>query len=272
MHINYLMGWCKDVNKNVKRVLLVLLVLLFVPKVAYASTLGSQVEVGSYFTLGSMDLHFSRIFLYKMVFINGILNTLKITAISLIWGTVLGVLLSLAKVSSVKPLKWFAQFYTSIFRGTPLMVQLFLVYFATPQLFNYDIPAFTAAAITYSLNSGAYVSEILRGGIESVNHGQTEAALALGVSRSATMFDIVIPQALRSVLPALVNEAIALLKDSSLVATIGMLDIMRASQTAMNATYLAFEPFILAAIIYYVMVMILTAFAKRLEMGMRKSD
>lgn len=259
-------------SKIIKRVFLVTLLLCLVPTSVLASTLNSHEILVNNFVIGNMHLNFARLIPYKNVFINGLVNTLKITAFSLVGGTVLGVLLALAKVSNIKILKPFAQFYTSIFRGTPLMVQLFLVYFATPQLFNYDIPAFTAAVITYSLNSGAYVSEILRGGIESVSHGQTEAALALGVSRNATMFDIVIPQALRSVLPALVNEAIALLKDSSLVATIGMLDLMRASQTAMNATYLAFEPFLLVAIVYYVLVMFLTYIAKRLEVGMRKSD
>ncbi|WP_461240595.1 amino acid ABC transporter permease [Paucilactobacillus sp. N302-9] len=257
--------------KKIIKILLLATLFLMVPQVAHADVISSHNQLMSALNVGNMHLQFGRIFPYKNVFLNGLLNTLKITAISLIGGTVLGVLLAMAKVSKIKILKPIAQVYTSIFRGTPLMVQLFLVYFATPQLFHYDIPAFSAAVITYSLNSGAYVSEILRGGIESVNKGQTEASLALGVSSRATMFDIVIPQALRSVLPALVNEAIALLKDSSLVATIGMLDLMRASQTAMNATYLAFEPFILVAIVYYILVMILTSFAKQLEKGMKKS-
>ena len=191
---------------------------------------------------------------------------------SVIMGSICGTVLALLKVSRLGPLSWFATAYTSVFRGTPLMVQLFLVYFATPQLFDYQIPAFNAVVLTFGLNSAAYVSEILRGGIQSIDVGQREAAMALGVPYRAMMFDIVIPQALRTVLPSLVNELIALLKDTSIVATIGMLDMMRAAQTAMNSTYLAFEPFIVVAGMYYVLVMIFTAVASRLERRLHKSD
>jgi len=221
---------------------------------------------------GKAKLHFERIMPYYKVFLNGMINTLKLTFLSLIAGFVLGVLLALIKVSGLKILALCARFYTSVFRGTPLLVQLFLVYFATPQLIGYQIPPVNAAVITFGLNSAAYISEIFRGGIQSIDVGQKEAALALGVPSRDMMFDIVIPQALKTVLPALVNECIALLKDSSLVSTIGMLDMMRASQTAMNATYLAFEPFIIVAAMYYVLVMILTSFANRLERRLRRSD
>ena len=152
------------------------------------------------------------------------------------------------------------------------MVQLFIVYFATPQVFGYQIPAMNAVVITFGMNSAAYISEVLRGGIQSIDIGQREAAMALGVPYRPMMFDIVIPQALKTVLPALVNELIALLKETSIVATIGMLDMMRAAQTAMNATYLAFEPLIIVACMYYVLVMLLAMFAKRLERRLRKSD
>ena len=217
-------------------------------------------------------LHFDRIWPFYKVFYNGMINSLKITFVSVIAGSICGTLLALFKVSRIKPLTWLATAYTSIFRGTPLMVQLFIVYFATPQLFNYQIPAFNAVIITFGLNSSAYISEILRGGIQSVDIGQREAAMALGVGYRPMMFDIVIPQALRTVLPSLVNEFIALLKDTSIVATIGMLDMMRAAQTAMNSTYLAFEPFIIVAGMYYVLVMILASFASRLERRLHKSD
>ena len=217
-------------------------------------------------------LHFERIWPYYKVFYNGMLNSLKVTLLSLIVGAVCGTLLALFRVSRLGPLGWFAAAYTSIFRGTPLMVQLFIVYFATPQVFGYQIPAMNAVVITFGLNSAAYISEVLRGGIQSIDIGQREAAMALGVPYRPMMFDIVIPQALKTVLPALVNELIALLKETSIVATIGMLDMMRAAQTAMNATYLAFEPLIIVACMYYVLVMLLAMFAKRLERRLRKSD
>lgn len=217
-------------------------------------------------------LHFERIWPFYKVFYNGMVNSLKITFVSVILGSLCGTVLALVKVARLGPLSWFSVAYTSLFRGTPLMVQLFIVYFATPQLFNYKIPAFNAVVITFALNSAAYISEILRGGIQSIDIGQREAAMALGVGYRPMMFDIVIPQALRTVLPSLVNELIALLKDTSIVATIGMLDMMRAAQTAMNSTYLAFEPFIIVAGMYYVLVMIFTTISSRLERRLHKSD
>ncbi len=218
------------------------------------------------------QLHFERIWPFYKLFYNGMLNSLKVTFLSLIVGSCTGTLLALLRVSQLGPLSWIAAVYTSIFRGTPLMVQLFIVYFATPQVFNYQIPAINAVVITFGLNSAAYISEVLRGGIQSIDVGQREAAMALGVPYRPMMFDIIIPQALKTVLPALVNELISLLKETSIVATIGMLDMMRAAQTAMNATYLAFEPFIVVAGMYYVLVMLLTIFARGLERRLRKSD
>lgn len=219
-----------------------------------------------------LKLHFGRVLEYKKLFVNGLVISLKFTLLSAVAGIVLGTVLALVKVSKIKPLQIFANVYTSVFRGTPLLVQLFLVYFATPQLIGYKIPTLNAAVITFGLNSAAYVSEILRGGIQSIDRGQYEAAMALGVPYYKMMKDIVIPQAVKVVLPGLVNEMIALLKESSLVSTIGVVDMMRASQTVMNVTYLAFEPFIIVALMYYILVMILTSFANVLEGRLRKND
>ena len=203
-------------------------------------------------------LHFERILPFYKVFYNGMVNSLEITFMAVLMGAFFGTVLALLKVARLGPLSWLAAAYTSVF--------------PTPQLFGYKIPAMQAVVLTFGLNSAAYVSEILRGGIQSIDVGQREAALALGVGYRPMMFDIVIPQALRTVLPSLVNEFIALLKDTSIVATIGMLDMMRAAQTAMNTTYLAFEPFIVVAGMYYVLVMIFTLIASRLERRLHKSD
>lgn len=219
-----------------------------------------------------MHLHFGQIAPSIPLLLSGILVTLKFTVLSTILGFIWGILLSLIKVSKFKPLAWFGIAYTSVFRGTPLLVQLFIVYFATPQLIGYSIPALQAAVLTFGLNSAAYISEVIRGGILAVEKGQKEAALSLGVSYRRMMFDIIFPQALKHILPALVNESIALLKDSTLVATIGVMDVLRGAQMIQNSTYLAFEPLILAAGIYYVLVMILTAFARQLERRVRRSD
>jgi His/Glu/Gln/Arg/opine family amino acid ABC transporter permease subunit len=215
---------------------------------------------------------FGRVAKYSNYFTDGILVTLKFTALSVLAGFALGIILALIKVSNLRVLKLIARFYTSVFRGTPLLVQLFLVYFATPQLTGYKIPTLSAAVITFGLNSAAYISEILRGGIQSVDKGQREAAMALGVPYRPMMFNIIIPQAVKTVLPGLVNETIALLKESSLVSTIGVVDMMRGGQMVMNTTYLAFEPFIIVAFIYYVLVMILTSLANLLERRLNRSD
>ncbi|WNC12940.1 amino acid ABC transporter permease [Brevibacillus brevis] len=219
-----------------------------------------------------MNLQFEQIIPSIPFLLNGVLVTLKFTVLSAIAGFIWGTILSLFKISRIKPLAWFGIAYTSVFRGTPLLVQLFLVYFATPQLTGYSIPALEAAVLTFGLNSAAYISEVIRGGILAVDKGQREAAMSLGVPYRRMMLDIIFPQALKHILPALVNESIGLLKDSTLVATIGVMDILRGAQVIQNETYLAFEPLILAAAIYYVLVMILTSIARQLERRVRRSD
>ena len=219
-----------------------------------------------------MHLQFDQVYPSIPLLMSGVLVTLQFTLLSMIAGFIWGIVLALIKVSSFKPLAWFGIAYTSVFRGTPLLVQLFLVYFATPELIGYSIPALEAAVLTFGLNAAAYISEVIRGGILAVDKGQREAAMSLGISYRKMMFDIVFPQALKHILPALVNESIAILKDSTLVATIGVMDVLRGAQVIQNLTYLAFEPLILAAAIYYVLVMVLTFIASYLERRVRRSD
>jgi His/Glu/Gln/Arg/opine family amino acid ABC transporter permease subunit len=219
-----------------------------------------------------MNLDFSQIIPSLPFILKGVLITLQFTLLSAIFGFTLGTLLSLFKISPFKPLRWVADFYTSIFRGTPLILQLALVYFATPQLIGYKIAAIEAGVITFALNSAAYSSETIRAGIMAVDKGQREASLSLGVPYRMMMWDIILPQAFKNILPALVNESIALLKDSSLVSTIGALDLMRRGMVVAAEKYLYFEPLIVVGIIYYVMVMTFTQAAKRLERRLRRSD
>lgn len=209
---------------------------------------------------------------YMPLIINGIWVTLLFTVFSLIAGFLLGIILTFIKVSGKKIPIMFANFYTSVFRGTPLLVQLFLIYYATPQVTGYSITALEASVLTFGLNSAAYISEIMRGGILAVDKGQREAAMSLAVPYRTMMARIVFPQALKMILPALVNEAIGILKNSSLVAMIGVTDIMRGAQMIQNITYRAFEPYLLCAVTYYVLVMILTMIADRLERWVRKDD
>lgn len=212
-----------------------------------------------------MILNFGAIAPSIPMILEGIVVTLKFTFTSLLCGLPLGFLLALAKVSPQKTLRCLAQGYTSVFRGTPLLVQLGLIYYATPQLTGYTISAFEAGVLTFSLNSAAYSSEIIRAGIESIDPGQWEAAQVLGLSRQQMLLGVILPQAVRNVLPAIVNEMVDLLKESALVSTIGEADLLRQAQKVASEKYLYFEPLIIAAVCYYVMVMLISFAARKLE-------
>lgn len=212
-----------------------------------------------------MSLNFALIAPYLSMFASGLAVTLEVTACSLALAFAVGFLVAVLKVLPCRPLRLLLDYYTSIFRGVPLIVLLFLAYFATPQLTGYKISMFAAGVLTLGLNGSATVSETLRGGIEGVDRGQSDAAYSLGMRYTQVMVSIIIPQALRSVVPALVNEVITVLKSSSLVAVIGLMDLMRAAQSIQAITYRAFEPFFIAAIIYYIIVMGLTWLGSRWE-------
>ena len=212
-----------------------------------------------------MLLDFERIWPSVPYILGGVPVTLAYTSVSLGLGFVWGALLALCKVSHINFLKWFAGFYTSIFRGTPLLLQLFLIYYATPQLTGYIISIWEAGILTFTLNSGAYVSEHIRGGINSVERGQMDAALSLGIPYSLLMKDIILPQAIRNSLPSLVNEAVDLVKESALISVIGGTDILRRANQVASEKYLYFEPLLVAGFLYYVLVMILAFAAQLLE-------
>lgn len=215
-------------------------------------------------------MNFSVVEPYASMFWGGLAVTLEVTGAALVLAFALGALIAVLKVLPCRPLRLVLDFYTSIFRGIPLIVLLFIAYFATPQLTGYRISMFAASVLTLGLNGSATVSETLRGGIEGVDRGQYDASRALGLPYVTMMTRIIIPQALRSVAPALVNEVITVLKSSSLVATIGLMDMMRAAQSVQALTYRAFEPFIIVAAIYYVIVMCLTVVAACLERRLRE--
>lgn len=210
-------------------------------------------------------MNFSVVEPYASMFWGGLAVTLEVTGTALVLAFALGAVIAVLKVLPCRPLRLLLDFYTSVFRGIPLIVLLFIAYFATPQLTGFKISMFAASVLTLGLNGSATVSETLRGGIEGVDAGQYDASRALALPYTTMMARIIIPQALRSVAPALVNEVITVLKSSSLVATIGLMDMMRAAQSVQALTYRAFEPFIVVAIIYYVIVMCLTAVARVLE-------
>lgn len=219
-----------------------------------------------------MNLDFTQFIPSMPYILKGILVTLQIVILAGILGFVLGIILSLFKISSIKILSWLADAYTSIFRGTPLVLQLMLIYYGSPQVIGYQIEPYTAAILSFALNSGAYISEIIRAGILAVDKGQQEAAMALGVPYGKMMWDIILPQALKNILPALMNEFITLTKESAIVTTIGVMDIMRRSYQVGAENYSFFEPLLIAGLIYYLMVITLTFLGKALERRMRRSD
>ena len=219
-----------------------------------------------------MNLDFSAVLPSFPYILKGVWVTLQIAFFAGIFGFVFGIILSLFKISNIKILNWIADLYTSIFRGTPLVLQLMIIYFGSPQVLGYQIEPINAAILSFGLNSTAYISEIIRGGIQGVDKGQSEAAMALGVPYRPMMLNIVFPQALKNILPSLMNEFITLTKESAIVTTIGVMDIMRRAYQVGSDQFRFIEPLILAGIIYYVLVMLLTLLGKAVERRMRKSD
>ena len=219
-----------------------------------------------------MNLDFAPFIPSMPYILKGILVTLKIVILAGVIGFILGIILSLFKISTIKFLGWIADIYTSIFRGTPLVLQLMLIYYGSPQLVGYQIEPYTAAILSFALNSGAYISEIIRAGILAVDKGQREASMALGVPYGKMMWDIILPQAMKNILPALMNEFISLTKESAIVTTIGVMDVMRRSYQVGAENYSFFEPLLIAGLIYYLMVITLTFLGKAVERRMRRSD
>lgn len=216
-------------------------------------------------------LQFDAIWPSYPLLLEGIVVTLKFTIFSLLGGLPLGILLALSKISPRKMIRGLASFYTSIFRGTPLLVQLGIVYYGGPQITGYSISAFEAGILTFSLNSAAYTSEIIRAGIQSIDPGQWEACQMLGLNRFQTLWGVIFPQALRNILPALVNEMVDLLKESALVSTIGEADLLRQAQKISSEKLMYFEPLILAAGCYYILVMMISFSAKLLERRLKNA-
>ncbi len=205
-----------------------------------------------------------------MAIIEGTQRTLLIAGVAIIFGILLGVLIAFFKISRSKVLNGLSWFYVWVFRGTPMLMQLFVFYYAMP-LFTSDvfgitlrIPALTAAFIAFSLNSAAYLSEIFRGAIQSIDKGQMEAAKALGMSYYQAMFKIIIPQSYRRLIPPLGNELITLVKDTSLVASISLFDLLRTVQV-MNNSSGEWVYFIYAGAIYLLFTSIIQLAFDRLE-------
>ncbi|MDV2884098.1 amino acid ABC transporter permease [Alkalihalophilus pseudofirmus] len=203
--------------------------------------------------------------------LKGIGVTLQFVSTSLLVGLILGIVLAIMKIGKIAVLRWFAHAYTSVFRGTPLILQLSIIYYGAPQ-FGIEMSAFLAGVLAFGLNSSAYVSEIIRAGIQAVDKGQKEAAAALGIPERPMMIRIILPQAFRNILPALFNEFINLTKESAIVSIIGVWDIMRRAQMVNAQIYKYFEALLFVGLIYYVMVMVLTIIGRMIERRLQRSD
>ncbi len=211
---------------------------------------------------------------YKMI-LGGLATTFKITAVALLIGISIGLLVSVVKVSRsknifIKILKFIANIYLTVIRGTPVVVQLFVIYYLV--FASTGLPKIIVAMIAFGINSGAYVAEHIRSGINSVDIGQYEAGRSLGLGERATMTKIILPQALKNVLPTLVNEFIQLIKETSVAGFIGVMDLSRAGDIIRSQTYEPLVPLMTVAVIYLVVVMITTLLMSILERKLKKSD
>ncbi|SDZ06051.1 amino acid ABC transporter membrane protein, PAAT family (TC 3.A.1.3.-) [Proteiniborus ethanoligenes] len=213
-------------------------------------------------------LDFSFVNKYYMFFIVGVKNTVIIAAFSVLFGVVLGTMLALLKQSRIKIFKVISSAYIEFMRGTPIMVQLFIIYYGLP----INLTAIPAGIVALSLNSGAYVAEIIRAGIEAVDKGQMEAARSLGMNHTKAMKHIILPQAFKNILPVLGNEFITIIKESSIVSVIGVPELMYNAETIRGNTFKPFEPLIVAALLYFVLTFSLSKLIGHTERRLKTSD
>lgn len=212
---------------------------------------------------------------YYSYFLSGSVITMMISVVTIVFGTVFGVILALMKRSSIAPLKWVASTYIAVFRGTPMLVQILIanglfhqvvtLLPVTIGVLQIDFSRLFPGILALSLNSGAYVAEIVRGGINAVNSGQFEAARSLGMNGPQTMRYIIFPQALRNILPSLGNEFIVLIKDSSLLSTLGIYELMNSAQIVITSSFIPLKPLYVAAVLYFFMTFVTSQLLKLWE-------
>ena len=207
---------------------------------------------------------------YWQVFLfTGLKNTLLLTIISVALGTLLGTFVAMAKMSKFKPLRALVSVYIEVLRGTPILLQLYVFYFVLPNVFTFlKLSQFMWVSIALCVNSSAYVSEVIRSGIQAVDKGQMEAARSLGMSEKQAMIKIILPQAVRNILPALGNEFIMMLKETSLASTFFLGDLMTSYQVVKGATFLTLEPMTIVAIIYLCLTFPLSKVVEKFEKKM----
>ena len=224
---------------------------------------------------------FAKVMEYAVYFKNGVIYTVLLSVFSVVIGFVLALLIALLRLSKIKPLRWLSGAYVEIVRGTPMLVQLYIVYYGIFSLI--DIPSFTMfgfidssrfipGIVAVGLNSGGYLAEVIRGGIQGVDLGQTEASLSLGLRRGQTMRYIVLPQAIKNILPAIANEFVVIIKESSICSVLGMQEIIFNANLIQSSTYRILEPLICAAVLYFCLTFPTSKIIAAIERRMRRGD
>ncbi|WP_411682637.1 amino acid ABC transporter permease [Clostridium thailandense] len=216
-------------------------------------------------------MDFSFLSEYYMFFINGVKYTIFLAFFAVLIGVVLGIFLALMRLSKKKILNVIAAAYIEFIRGTPILVQLYIVFYGLPHV-GVNLPDFIAGIVALSVNSGAYVAEIIRAGIQAVDKGQMEAARSIGMTQGMAMRYIIIPQAIKNILPALGNEFITVIKESSIASIIGIHELMYNADTVRGNIFKPFEPLIVAAILYFLMTFTLSKIVGSFERRMKTSD
>lgn len=209
---------------------------------------------------------------YGSFFLKGIKITILISLIGVALGSILGAFVALMKLSKIKIISWIASIYIEILRGTPMLVQVFIVFFGITAALGLDISALVCGTIALVINSSAYIAEIIRAGINAVDKGQMEAARSLGLNYRQTMKSVIMPQAIKNILPALGNEFVTLIKESSIVSTIGVGEIMFNAQVVQGISFDPFTPLLVAAALYFVLTFVLTRIMKMIEGRLNASD
>ena len=218
---------------------------------------------------------------YHVMLLNGAKITLIVSILTIFFGLILGTLMAFMKMSKIAPLRWLANVYVEFIRGTPVLVQISIVFYGLPMMGinipsimvgSVDISRLVSGIVALTINTTAYVCEIVRSGIQSIDKGQTEGALALGMTNVRTRFCIVLPQAMKNILPALGNEFITIIKTSSQVSVIGIAELMYAADTIRGISFQPMAPLILVALIYFVITFIFSLILKWVEKCMRRSS
>ncbi|MFL2131123.1 MAG: amino acid ABC transporter permease [Ruoffia tabacinasalis] len=208
---------------------------------------------------------------YYPLFLNGAWYTIQLAFVTVVLSLPFGAALALIRISSNKILSTIARVYVEIIRGTPLLVQVYLVYYGLP-MFNIYLDDFVSAVLAVTINSTAYMGEIMRSGIQSIDTGQTEAARALGLPKWVAFRKVLLPQAIKNILPAIGNEFAVLIKETSIVSVLGIKDLMFASDTVRGATYTTFVPLLFAALLYFILTFTISQLMNLLENRFAKAD